>query len=186
MPLEDLIAQIEEDANGEIDKIIREAKEEVRRKIREAEAKAKAEREKMRKHAERELENKKRSELSRMRIEEKKKILQKKEEIINRCFDLAIAKLRDLSSKEYIALLKPIVERNLKKVGSECEILISREEDKKIAKELKVEVGNRIEAIGGLIIKSKDGRISIDCTFDGILKRRENEIRIEIGKVLFG
>ena len=52
-----------------------------------------------------------------------------------------------------------------------------KEMDLKISKE-------RIESIGGCIIRTYDGRIMIDNTFPAILKRRERKLRYEIVKIL--
>ncbi|HID25744.1 MAG TPA: V-type ATP synthase subunit E, partial [Thermoplasmata archaeon] len=42
-----------------------------------------------------------------------------------------------------------------------------------------------VKAVGGVIMKSRDGRVTVDNTFEGVLKRKENEIRTEIGTLLF-
>ena len=186
MPLEELISQIEEDANQEIDEVIGEARAEVKRRLKEAEKKAKEEAETLKQRAERDLENKKKSEISKMRHEVKKTIMKKKEEVINRCFELAKERLKKLSGKDYITFVKPFVERGIKEIGTDCIIIPSREEDKAIAKELKLPIEKQmIKALGGVIVKSKDNRLSVDITFDSMLKRREHEIREKIGNLLF-
>ena len=38
---------------------------------------------------------------------------------------------------------------------------------------------------GGVIIISDDGKIKLDNTFEGILKRRKEQIRLKVGKLLF-
>jgi len=50
---------------------------------------------------------------------------------------------------------------------------------------LHLEVIGTIEASGGILLKSGNGRITLDHTFDGILKRERNQIRIKVGKLLF-
>ncbi|HEC94992.1 MAG TPA: hypothetical protein ENI45_03390 [Thermoplasmatales archaeon] len=186
MPLEKLIAQIEEDANREIDRILGEAKAEVKRRVKEAEKKAREEAAAVQQRATKELGNKKRSELARMRQEVKKELLKKKEEVISVCFERALEKLKTLPSEEYVALVKPLIEEGVKEIGRDCVILASREEDKRLARELKLPVEKQmVKAVGGVIIKSRDGRVTVDNTFEGVLKRKENEIRTEIGRLLF-
>ena len=41
------------------------------------------------------------------------------------------------------------------------------------------------KGIGGIIAKSKDGSKEMDLTFDSMLERKEEEIRIAIAKKLF-
>ena len=48
-----------------------------------------------------------------------------------------------------------------------------------------LKVTGAVEASGGVILKSSDGGITLDNTFEGILKRKKNEIRIKVGKLLF-
>ena len=44
---------------------------------------------------------------------------------------------------------------------------------------------SKIESIGGIILKSIDGKIIFNNTFEGILKREKERIRIKVGKFLF-
>jgi len=48
-----------------------------------------------------------------------------------------------------------------------------------------VAVQETIHAIGGIILHSADGRITVDNTFEGLLNRKKDEIRIHVGKLLF-
>lgn len=43
----------------------------------------------------------------------------------------------------------------------------------------------RIEASGGVLVKTQDGSVTLDNTFDGMLKRREGDLRLKIAKILF-
>ncbi|MCD6468563.1 MAG: hypothetical protein J7L32_04555 [Thermoplasmata archaeon] len=186
MSLDKLVAQIEEDANREIDRIIGEAKAEVEKKIKEAEKEAEKEGSLLLQRAEREFENLRRSELSRVQHEVRMDVLKKKEEIINECFSKAMERFRKLSGKEYVGFVKPLVEKSIKEVGKNCVILPSREEDKRLAKELGLSVSDEmVKATGGVVVKSKDGRVTIDNTFEGMLKRMESEIRERVGGLLF-
>jgi len=72
-----------------------------------------------------------------------------------------------------------------KKIGRDCTVITSRETDKKIAKNLGIKVTGSVECSGGIILTSSDGRITLDHTFDGILKREKDKIRIKVGRLLF-
>ena len=93
-------------------------------------------------------------------------------------------KLGELESKKY----QKIVEKMLKDAMKELKnfyIIATREEDKKIAKKLDVEVIGERKGIGGIIIKTRDGSKEMDLTFDFMLERKKEEIRIMIAKKLF-
>lgn len=44
----------------------------------------------------------------------------------------------------------------------------------------------RIKASGGAVVKTQDGNVTLDNTFDEILKRRKEYLRLKIAKILFG
>ena len=108
-----------------------------------------------------------------------------REKIIEECFTKAHHKLSTLNETEYKNIVKILMEDGCKKLEGHCNVLVSRNIDKEIAKSMSVEVVGTIETAGGIIIKSYDGRIALDHTFDGILKRKKEEIRRKVGKLLF-
>jgi vacuolar-type H+-ATPase subunit E/Vma4 len=46
-------------------------------------------------------------------------------------------------------------------------------------------VKGTVASRGGIILHSADGAITIDNTFERLLSRKKNEIRIHVGKLLF-
>ena len=72
-----------------------------------------------------------------------------------------------------------------KKLGGSCTVLVSRDADKKIAGDIGLNVVGTVESSGGVVLTSSDGRVTLDHTFDGILKREKDKIRIKVGKLLF-
>lgn len=63
-----------------------------------------------------------------------------------------------------------------------------------ISKAISEETGNktelklsqeRTETSGGAVIKTVDGKITLDNTFEAMLKRRERELRLKIARILF-
>jgi vacuolar-type H+-ATPase subunit E/Vma4 len=87
-----------------------------------------------------------------------------------------------LHEEEYKNTVRRLMKEGYKKLG-ECTVIASREIDREIAKDLGLQVSGYIEVSGGILLKSKDGKV-IDNTFEGILKRKKDEIRIEVGKLL--
>ena len=108
-----------------------------------------------------------------------------REDIIEQCFTKAHHELSILKDKNYEKVVKKLVEEGIKKIGGKCSLIISRAADKKIAQELELTVDGRVETLGGVIIKSIDGKVTLDHTFDGILKREKEKIRRKVGKILF-
>ena len=108
-----------------------------------------------------------------------------REKIIEECFTKAQTKLAKLKGVEYKKIVTKLVEDGRKKLGGKCTIVISKDIDKEIAKERGLTVSGNSEATGGIILKSSEGKITLDYTFEGILKRKKDEIRIKVGKLLF-
>ena len=186
MGIEAIISKIEEDSKREVEKILSEAKKEVKRKMKEAERKAKDDGSKILAKAEREIENWKKSQIAKIKQQIKKQILSKKEEVITESFDRAKEKLKKLSGERYRSVIKNLIEIGIRDIGRDCMIVPSRDEDIAVARELGINVSNkRINAIGGVIIRSGDGKITIDNTFEALIDRKKEGIRSEIGKLLF-
>lgn len=129
-------------------------------------------------------------------------ILSKKEQIINNVLDEVKRRLKILTqSKEYISILeKLILEAGIILGGGELEVQLNAHDSKlplnfdRIAAEVSKKTGvetklklseEKIEAIGGAIVKANNGKIIMDNTFDDIINRQERIFRLKIAKVLF-
>ena len=82
-------------------------------------------------------------------------------------------------------MVNKFIREGIKKIGDESSIKISNDIDKKIAKKFGLKIIGKTDSIGGVIIISKDGKIILDNTIEGIIKREKDRIRIKIGKILF-
>ena len=129
-------------------------------------------------------------------------ILSKKETWIDNVLNEAKNKLRILTeSKEYIPILeKLIIEAGIILGGKELEVLLNEKDSAlslkldKLAKEINEKTGvetklriaeEKTKVIGGAMLRTMDGKIIMDNTFEDILKRREKNIRSKIAKILF-
>ena len=115
----------------------------------------------------------------------KREIMNAREEVIELCFSKAHHELSVLKGKNYEKIVKNLIMDGLKKLGGKGSIITSRAADKTIAKELGLSVVGRVEKTGGVIIKSTNGKVTLDYTFDGILEREKGKIRRKVGKILF-
>ena len=128
-------------------------------------------------------------------------VLSEKVRLVTSVLDEAKSRLEYLhKSEKYTAFLeKMIVNAGAVLHGGELEVMLN-ENDSSLA--LKINVlaeaiaektgvktqlvlsDERIDALG-VIVKTADGRIVVDNTFEAILKRREKELRLKIAKMLF-
>lgn len=185
MSAEKIIQQIKKDSEKEVREILKKAENQVKDILELAKKEAKREAEKILIRGKDQSENIKEILVSKANQDIKKEIMNAREKIIDECFLKAHHKLSILKGKKYEELMKKLILDGRKKLGSNCTVFVSRDADKTIAKELGVSVGGNIESSGGILLKSADGRVTLDSTFDGILKREKDKIRIKVGKLLF-
>jgi V/A-type H+-transporting ATPase subunit E len=135
------------------------------------------------------------------KIKAKKEALQKREEIINEVFREAEKKLRKYtSSKKYQADLIRLAIDSYKKLGSNQVVIYANERDlrtlkraqKRITQALStkgatvsVSFGRPIQAIGGVRVATADGKVEIDDTFEGRMRRDFDTLRVKVARLLF-
>ncbi|MDH5442773.1 MAG: V-type ATP synthase subunit E family protein [Hadesarchaea archaeon] len=135
------------------------------------------------------------------RMKAKREMLQKREELINEVFREAEKKLQaQTSSKKYEEDLIHITVGAYKKLGSEKVIIRANRRDLKLLEKSKdtitrelgggeravnISFGEPIQTIGGVRVGTPDGKIEIDETFEGKMRREFETLRVKIAKVLF-
>lgn len=185
MSAEKIIEQIKTDASKEVKEILKEAEGQAKEIIKEAKAEAEGQAEKIIADSKKDSENYKKILLSQANQDAKKEIMAAREKIIDDCFVKAQHMLSTLSETEYKNIVRKLMTDGVKKLGKDCKVLACKDVDKQIAKDLHLEVIGTVETCGGIMLKSNNGRVTLDNTFDGILKREKNQIRIKVGKLLF-
>ena len=185
MSAEKIIEQITKDSELRKNQILEEADQKAKEIIKNAKSEAKLQVDKILKDGEIQSEAIKKILISKANQDVKKEILNQREKIIDECFVKAHHKLSTLNEQKYIEIVTKLIKDGFNKIGMDCSILASRDLDKKIAKNLNIKVTGSIEASGGILLISADGRITLDHTFDGILKREKDRIRIKVGRLLF-
>ena len=142
----------------------------------------------------------------RVATETKKKaswlVLSEKERLVTSVLNEVKRRLGDLQeSKRYIPILeKMMIDAGIALGGGKLEAMLNEDDStlplkidtlaKAIAEETRVKTHlklstQKIEALGGVVIKTLDDRIVVDNTFEAILKRREKELRLKIARILF-
>ena len=154
------------------------------------------------KKAESEAELNKLNSIANSKIKANWVILSKKETWIDNVLNEAKNKLKILTqSKKYRPILeKLITEAGVILGGKELEVSLNEQDSTlplkldDIAKEISEKTGfktklglskEKPKVIGGAIVRTANGKIIMDNTFDDILRRREKDLRSEIAKILF-
>lgn len=185
MPEEKIIEQIKKDSEKEVKQIQREAENQVKGILETAKREAEIEAEKILKNGMKKSENLKKILVSKANQDVKRDIMNARETIIDECFTKAHHELSILKGENYEKLVRKLIKDGPEKLGGSCTVLVTRAVDKKIAEDLGINITGTVESSGGVVLKSADGKVTLDHTFDGILKRERDKIRIKVGKLLF-
>ncbi len=185
MSVEKIIEQIKKDSNNVVEQILKEADKQANKIVNNAISKAKKESREILTNGKKQSESIKKILVSKANQNSKRKIIKVRESIIEECFEKAQRKLIKLEDEKYKKLITKLIKNGSKKLGGKCTVKTSRDIDKKIADELGIKVTEKIDATGGIILKSINGKITLDNTFEGILEREKDRIRIKVGKLLF-
>ena len=186
MSAETIVTKIKKDAEQKANQIKKEAEQQATTIKENATQHAQQKAKEIIDKGKQQAENRKKIIISQARQEAKREELQAKEEIIETCFQQALEKLQHLSQSEYKKIVKQLINQGKKAIPGSCTIKISNDLDKKIAKEQNIPVSGKTDASGGIILVAKNGSVTIDNTFEGILSREKQQIRVKIGTLLFG
>ena len=135
------------------------------------------------------------------RMRAKKDMLQKKEGVIGGVFKGAEERLlAHTASKRYKEDLARIAVDACRKLGSSDVMVRANRRDLKLLESLKeqmahelntgektvnISFGEPIQTIGGVKVGTLDGRVEINETFEGRMRREFEGLRVKVAKVLF-
>jgi V/A-type H+-transporting ATPase subunit E len=185
MSAEKIIEQIKKDSQKEINQILKEAKQQATSLIKDAKEEAQQESEQILSKGKQQAESIKRILISKANQDSKRELMNAREKIIEECFTKAHHELSILKGPKYDKIVKKLIEDGRKKLGGEGLIWVTREAGKKVADQLGLKINGYVESAGGVVLKSEDGKVVLDHTFDGILKREKNKMRPMVGQILF-
>ena len=193
-----IASEILEDVKNESEKIIREAETKAKEILKQAKTEAE------KRHADNIAEAKKKSEQeynktkSLTAIEIRNVHLQAKEEQLNSVFDEAVARLKKfVDSKNYFDYILSFVEEAAKNIESDKLVIYVNSKDQNLFKTSQLEDLSKkldkkltlskeaIECMGGCIVKTPDGKLSHDNTFENRLQVLKPNIRVKLEKMLF-
>jgi V/A-type H+-transporting ATPase subunit E len=185
MSTEKIIQRIQTDAQTQQKQLLSDAEKQSRLIIKEAKAQVEKEAESLLRSGQLDSENTKKIMISKATQEVKRDMMNAREEIIEQCFTKALENLASLPDEQYKKLILHFLRTGTKRLGEHFSIKTSRPLDKDIAQQQGISVQGSIPSIGGIILQSQDGKITIDNTFERILDRKKDELRIHVGKLLF-
>jgi len=187
-----------EDAKREAEKIIRDAEKRAEEILRKAKEDAEKTRGQLLAKAKDKGEIERKKILSQTEIEAKSRLLEAKEKLVNEVFSRALLRLKKFTqTEEYRVCLLKLIEDAVKRIGSNNLVVYVNSRDRewlmkeglrKLCEKIDVKLklaDETLNCLGGCIIKTPDGKISYDNTFEERLKRLKHILRIKVAKILF-
>ncbi len=185
MSAEKIIERINSDAETQVQHLMAEAERQSQTTIKTAKAEAQKEAEAILSKGQLDSENAKKILISKATQEVRRDMMNAREEVIEQCFSQALEKLRSLPEDHYRRFITTLLKEGKQRLGNTCTVSVSQDRDRDIAKQENLAVQGSLKSIGGILMQSADGKITIDYTFERLLDRKKDEIRIQVGKLLF-
>jgi V/A-type H+-transporting ATPase subunit E len=196
--LSGIAKEVLEDVEKEVESIIIEAESQAKRILDEAEKEAEERYQSIIKNNKRRIEAERAEKTILFEIETKNKLLQAQEEVINKIFEKTLSRLRKYAlTRKYQDCLTKLVVEACKKINADKLVIQLNQNDYKILtkeklRDISKDVGaklvksdKQINNVGGVIIKSSDGKIVINNTFENRLNTLKPYLRVKIAKILF-
>lgn len=187
MGIEKLRHSLLSEAKEEADEIIQSAEAQAGRMLQEEEAK----REAMKASAEQEVEDmldgQRNERIAWARLEAKRIGAEAREDAINSVMDSffdTLAKAR--GSAEYKKFLKGAIAEAASDLGGKVVIHVVKGEKALSPKIKGAKIVDDLDALGGAVVETSDGRIRVDLTMETLVDTRRDEIRKKIADRLFG
>jgi vacuolar-type H+-ATPase subunit E/Vma4 len=195
MPINEMLDALEQDGKEACQKILSDARAEAKRIIEEIEE-AGAEREKaLLAETKKKLEKERSKAFKKSNFSVNKIITEKKEELIETLFnkleDDIKAKLTSSDSPDIFKKLAVEAIACLKTSQKEIIVSVNKKDidsAKKVLGELNVQysIDDGLDTVGGLKVKSFDGKIAVDNTFESRANKAKQLLKSEINNLLFG
>ncbi|NHK32158.1 MAG: hypothetical protein FK730_12445 [Asgard group archaeon] len=197
-----MVEDIINNAKLEADKFIADSKNQSKEILRKAKEVAEKEKENIIEIQSKQIKELEKQQIASLNLTARREILQKKENEISKTFEIAKAKLKEFPKKAaYTKVLEELIIEAGKALGGGNLVVKIRKEDKTqikdlatIAKAITKACGNKcslklgkesITALGGVVLQTEDGTITINNTFDARLEQKYRTIRTTVANKLF-
>jgi vacuolar-type H+-ATPase subunit E/Vma4 len=188
MGIEKLTSSLLKDAETEAANIIKAAEGHIKKMKEDERAKIASLKKEAETDVEKILREQRNERLAWARLEAKRIISEAKEDAINSAIDDIFSSLRELKkSKEYGSFMSKEVSSALKELGEKATVHVVKSDRKLLPKLPKgCKVLTDLDALGGAVIESKDGKMKVDLTLETLFELRRDELRKMISGELFG
>ena len=195
-----IVSSIMSEAQEKADVIIQDANANVSEITAKAEKTAEAEKIKILENGKKQSDMRYQQIISEAKMNARRAELGAKEEVIEAAFDKATDDLKDIASsgsEEYDDSLTKIIKEAVDEIGGKDLIIQLNEADTNKFKsqldssstfqidDIKFQLGEPIDTIGGAIVKTKNGDIEVNNTIESRLDRFKSVLRSEVADVLF-
>lgn len=195
-----IVSSIMSEAQGKADIIMQEANAEIATITADAEKTAESEKNKILDNGKKQSDMRYQQIISEAKMNARRAELGAKEEVIEAAFDKATDELKNIASSgsdEYEDSLSKMIKEAVDELGSKDLIIHLNEADTNKFKsqldssstfqidDIKFQLGEPIDTIGGAIVKTKNGDIEVNNTIESRLDRFKSVLRSEVADVLF-
>ena len=195
-----IVSSIMSEAQGKADVIIQDANAEVSAIQAKAEKTAEVEKSKILENGKKQSDMRYQQIISEAKMNARRAELGAKEEVIEAAFNQAIGELKVKASSgddEYKDSLSKMIKEAADEIGGNDLIIQLNEADTEKFKsqldssstfqidDVKFQLGEPIDTIGGAIVKTKNGDIEVNNTIESRLDRFKSILRSEVANVLF-
>lgn len=194
MPINEMLAALEQEGKEHCQKILADARAQAKQKIKETEEAGLELEKQLVAEADSKLEKERSKAFKEANFSVNKSIIEKKEELIKQLFkklnDTFQSRMQASSADTFKKLAIEAIDR-VKTGRKEVIVSVNKkdiENAKRVFNQLDVEykVDNNLNTIGGLIIKSADGKITVNNTLESRAQKAQQLLKPQIITLLFG
>ena len=189
MGIERLTSSLLKEADEEAARLVEAAEGHVRKMKEDERAKIASLKKKAEKEAEKLLAEQRNERLAWARLEAKRVVSEAREDAINSAIDDIFSSLKELKkSREYKNFMSKSISAAVKELGGTRLTVHVGKGDKKLLPKLPktCRVATDLDALGGAVIETSDGKMKIDLTLETLIELRRDELRKMISDELFG
>ncbi|MEM3422793.1 MAG: V-type ATP synthase subunit E [Candidatus Bilamarchaeaceae archaeon] len=185
MGLEKITSSLLKEGEDEAQKILESAKWHVSKMIEEERAKGEQLKAGVQNEVKKLLEEQRNERLAWARLEAKRIAAEAREDAIKKALDEIYELAPSLRKTEkYSSYLSKKVSAAVEEVGGKAVVHVVKG-DKKLLTKIKVPVEEDLNALGGAIVESADGKMRVDLRLETLFEMRSDDIRRKLAEELF-
>lgn len=187
MGIEKLTSSLLKDAQSEAEEIIKAAEGHVKQMKADERAKLTTLEKQAEKEVEKILKEQRNERLAWARLEAKRVVSEAREDAINNVIDAIFSSISEMrKSKEYNAFVSKNVSAAVKELGGKLTVHVAKADKNLLPKLPKgCKVVADLDALGGAIIETQDGKMRVDLTLETLIELKRDELRKSISAELF-